>query len=91
MSVIEMGSTANEYRALQAEIKALEEQAEALKQKMISEMDARQTEELTAGEYIIRWKPYEASRVDTTALKNELPDIAAQFTKKTLACRFTVS
>jgi len=41
MSTNEMTTTAHTYREIQAEIKALEEQADALKQAMIAEMDTR--------------------------------------------------
>ena len=48
-------------------------------------------EYLTAGAYKVSWKTFTSSRVDTTALKNALPDIAAQFTKKTTARRFSIN
>ena len=46
---------------------------------------------LTAGAYKVSWKTFTSSRVDTTALKKELPDIAAQFTKQTTARRFSIN
>ena len=52
MSVNEMTTTAREFREIQAQIKTLEEMADALKQQMIREMDTRNIEELNAGEYI---------------------------------------
>jgi len=54
MTNIEMTVTARTYREIQAEIKELEAQADALKQTMISEMDTLGVEELTAGEYTVR-------------------------------------
>ena len=91
MSINEMETTARTYREIQAEIKALEEQADALKQTMIAEMDARKVEALEAGEYTIHWSIYGSSRVDTTALKKALPEVAAQFTKTSTSCRFQVA
>jgi len=91
MSVNELTTTAREYRELQAQIKALEEMADALKQQMIKEMDARQVEELNTGEYTIHWSIYESKRLDTAKLKSELPDIAARFTKATTSTRFQVA
>lgn len=91
MSITEMSGTARAFREIQSTIKELEAEAEALKQKMIDEMDARQVEELAAGEYTIRWIAYASSRVDTTALRADMPDIAERFTKKSVACRFTVA
>jgi predicted phage-related endonuclease len=91
MNITEMATTACAYREIQAEIKALEEQAEALKQQMIREMDSRKLEALEAGEYTIRWSLYQSSRLDTTALKQALPDVAERFTKQTTATRFQVA
>jgi predicted phage-related endonuclease len=91
MSSLEMETTARAYRELQAEIKALEEQADALKQAMIREMDARNADSLKAGEYTIRWGLYEQSRLDSGKLKSEQPDIYAAYTKRTTATRFQVA
>ena len=46
---------------------------------------------LTAGAYKVSWKTFTSSRVDTTALKKALPDIAAQYTKTTTARRFSIN
>ena len=46
---------------------------------------------LTAGAYKVSWKTFTSSRIDTTALKKELPEVAAQFTKQTKARRFSIN
>ena len=38
-------------------------------------------EELSAGAFRVTWKPVTTSRVDTPALKKEMPDVAALFLK----------
>ena len=48
-------------------------------------------EHLIAGAYKVSWKTFTSSRVDNTALKKALPDIAAQFTKQTTARRFSIN
>ena len=48
------------------------------------------SELLVAGPYKVTYKAVTSSRVDTTALKKALPDIAAQYTKTTTTKRFTV-
>ncbi len=68
MSTNELTSTAREYREIQAMIKELEAEADALKQNMIAEMDARKIDALEAGEFTIRWSLYESSRLDSKAL-----------------------
>jgi len=69
MSTIELTTKAREYREIQAEIKALQEQADAIKADMITELDTRKTDSLQAGEYVIRYSVYENRRVDTAKLK----------------------
>ena len=38
-------------------------------------------ETLIAGAYKVSWKTFTSSRLDSTALKKAMPDIAAQFTR----------
>ena len=46
---------------------------------------------LFAGAFKVSWKNFISSRVDTTALKKAMPEIAAQFTKQTTARRFSIN
>lgn len=46
---------------------------------------------LTAGAFKVSWKTFTSSRIDTTALKKALPEIAEQFTKQTTARRFSIN
>ena len=48
-------------------------------------------EAVQAGEYKITWKPVTTARLDATALKKALPDVAARFTKETTVRRFSVA
>lgn len=66
---------------LQEEINALQE---AVKDFMGSE------ETMIAGAFKVRYKSVTSSRLDSAALKKELPDIAARFMKQTVTRRFTV-
>ena len=91
MTIMDMANTAREYRELQAMIKELEGQADGLKQAMISEMDSRKVDRLQAGEYEIRWGVYESGRLDTAALRRELPDVADRYTRPTTSTRFQVA
>ena len=67
---------------LEAEIAAAED---AIKAVMGDE------ELLTAGAYKVSWKNFISSRVDTTALKKTMPEIAEQFTKQTKSRRFAIN
>ena len=48
-------------------------------------------EMLVAGAYKVSWKPVTSSRLDSTALKKALPDIAERFMKSTTTRRFCVN
>ena len=67
---------------LEAEIVAAED---AIKAVMGDE------ELLTAGAFKVSWKNFISSRVDTTALKKAMPEIAEQFTKQTKSRRFAIN
>lgn len=67
---------------LEAEITAVEDE---IKKVMGDE------ETLFAGAFKVSWKTFTSSRLDSTALKKALPEIAAQFTKQTTARRFSVN
>ena len=67
---------------LEAEIAAMEDEIKAV---------MGEEEVLLAGVFKVSWKTVTSSRLDSTALKKALPDIAAQFTKQTTTRRFTVN
>ena len=46
---------------------------------------------LLAGAYKVSWKTFTSIRLDTTALKKALPDVAAAYTKQTTARRFSIN
>ena len=48
-------------------------------------------ETLYAGAFKISWKTFTSCRLDTTALKKALPEIAAKFTKQTISRRFSIN
>ena len=54
-------------------------------------MTAAGVDVLTGSDWKAVWKPITTSRIDTTALKKALPDLAAQFTKTSTVRRFSVA
>lgn len=76
-----------EWEALAEEAKA---EAEALRDSIKAEMLARDTEELEAGRFIVRWSTVLSNRFDTTAFKKVMPDVYKAFTKQTTSRRFSV-
>ena len=78
----------NEWEAVIAEAQA---EAEAIRDSIKAEMLAQDTEELEAGQYIIRWTSVLSQRFDTTAFKKVMPDVYKAYTKQVSSRRFTIS
>ena len=89
MSNHELESKIRELRQLQQLIEEAQAEAEAIRDTIKAHMG--DSEELRAGEYRIIWKAVKATRIDTTALKKALPDIAQAFTRETITRRFCVA
>ena len=88
MSIQELENTVHELQELRRMKEELENEISALEDAIKSEMGDR--EQLTVGTYRIDWKTVITSRLDTTALKKALPDIAERFMKQTTTRRFYV-
>ena len=89
MSINEMESKIRELRQLQALIEEAQAEAEAIKDAIKAAMG--DSEALQAGEYKVTWKPVTSTRLDATALRKALPDVAERFTRTTTTRRFTVA
>ena len=75
-----------EYIWMQEEAAAM---VESLKDQIKERMTAAGVESLAGSEHKATYKAVTSSRVDTTRLKKDLPEIAARYTKTTTARRFT--
>ena len=89
MSINEIEAKARELRQLQVLIEEAQAEAEAIKDALKAAMG--DSESIQAGEYKITWKAVTSSRIDTTALKKALPDVAERFTRETTTRRFCVA
>lgn len=78
----------NKYEAMMEEVKA---QADAIRNEIKAEMEARELEEMFAGQYIIRYTSVLSNRFDSTAFKKVMPEIYKAYTKQVSSRRFTIS
>ena len=78
----------NKYEAMMEEIKA---EADTIRNEIKAEMDARELEEMIAGQYIVRYTAVLSNRFDTTAFKKVMPEIYKAYTKQVSSRRFTIS
>ena len=78
----------NKYEAMMEELKA---EADTIRNTIKAEMEAREVEELIAGQYIVRYTAILSNRFDSTALKKVMPEIYKAYTKQVSSRRFTIS
>ena len=77
-----------EWEQIMEEAKA---EAEALRDEIKQEMVSRNTEELTVGQYIVRWTSVLSQRFDSTAFKKVMPEIYKAYTKQVASRRFSIA
>ena len=78
----------NKYEAMMEEMKS---QADAIRNEIKAEMDARDLEEMIAGQYIVRYTSVLSNRFDSTAFKRVMPEIYKAYTKQVSSRRFSIS
>lgn len=91
MSTIEITAKIDELKELESLIEEAKAEAEALRDEIKKEMLKRDTEELTVGQYIVRWTSVLSQRFDSTAFKKVMPDVYKAYTKQVSSRRFSIS
>ena len=91
MSTIEITSKIEALKELEALIEEAKAEAETLRDEIKSEMLNRNTEELEAGQYIVRWTSVLSQRFDTTGFKKAYGDLYKDFTKQIASRRFSIA
>lgn len=91
MSTNELQSKVNELRELRRMADELQAEIDGLTDQIKNHMDSIGADTLTGADYKITWKAVTSSRLDTTALKKALPEIAAQYTKISTSRRFVLA
>ena len=78
-------------KALEAEQQKLAKEADKIKKELQLELEELGAEEVDTGRFTVRWKAIISSRLDSKALKAELPEIYERFTKSSESRRFTIA
>ena len=91
MSTIEITSKIEALKDLESLIEEAKAEAEALRDEIKTEMLNRDTEEMEAGQYIVRWTSVLTQRFDTTAFKKVMPDVYKEYTKQVSSRRFSIA
>ena len=91
MSANEITTKTESLRELEELIEEAKAEAETLRDEIKAEMLNRNIEEMTVGQYIIRWTSILSNRFDTTGFKRAYGDHYKAYTKQTASRRFTIS
>ena len=91
MSTVEITSKIDAIKDLETLIEEAKAEAEALRDEIKAEMLSRNTEEMEAGQYIVRWTSVLTQRFDTTAFKKVMPDVYKEYTKQVSSRRFSIA
>ena len=91
MSTVEIASKIESLKDLETLIEEAKAEAEALRDDIKAEMLSRNTEEMEAGQYIVRWTSVLTQRFDTTAFKKVMPEVYKEYTKQVSSRRFSIA
>ena len=91
MSTIEITTKIEALKELEALIEEAKAEAETLRDEIKTEMLNRNTEELEAGQYIVRWTSVLSQRFDTTGFKKAYGELYKDFTKQIASRRFSIA
>ena len=91
MSISELDMKVKELRELKRMADELAGEIEALQDGIKAHMTEQDTDTLTGTDWKATWKEVTSNRLDSAALKKELPDIAARFMKASTSRRFTLA
>ena len=91
MATNELISKLNDLAQLRRMADDLDAEITAIQDEIKAHMAAAQTDTLTAGAFRVVWKSVTSTRLDTAALRRELPDVWQEYGKTTTTKRFTVS
>lgn len=91
MSTVELTNKIEALKEWEAVIEEAQAEADTLRDAIKAEMLKRDTEELEAGQYIIRWTSITSNRFDSTAFKKQYNELYKAFTKQVSSRRFSIA
>ena len=91
MSIQNIEAKAKELQELKRMKEELEAEIASLEDAIKAELTERNTEDLIAGAYRIKWTSFQSNRFDTTRFKKDHADLAAAYTKTTNTRRFSIN
>ena len=90
MSNQELYTIAHDLKELRLMAEQLNQEIAQLENAIKQHMEDQAIDTIVTSDVKITWKSITSTRLDTTALKKALPQVAAQFTRETTSRRFCV-
>ena len=90
MSTNELNTLARDLKELRLMAEQLDAEIKTIEDTIKAHMTEHAVDTLITTDVKITWRTVTSSRIDTAALKKQLPDVAAVFTRETTTRRFTV-
>ena len=87
----QLDNRVKKLQSIEAQMKELEEQADAIRAEIKADLEAKGEEEHDTGSFMIRWKEIISRRLDSKALKAALPDVFAAYSRESTSRRFTIA
>jgi len=91
MATNEIISKLNELSELRRMADELNAEIEAIQDTIKAHMTEADTDTITAGAFKVTWKAVTSTRIDTTALRKDLPEIWQEYGKTSTTKRFSVA
>ena len=91
MTNIEVKEMLKEAKQLKVMLEELTAEIATIEDGIKAELAARSVDTIIVDEYKVTWKEVTSTRIDTTAIKKALPDIAERFSKTTTSKRFCIA
>lgn len=79
-----------ELKQLKTMLAELQNEIATAEDEIKKEMTEQGKDEIITDTFIVRYKTVSSNRIDTTAIKKDLPEVAKKYTKQTTSKRFTI-
>ncbi len=91
MSNLDLLAKVQQLKELKVMAEELDDEIRAIEDTIKDEMNSQGTDKLLIGAFKVTWTPYTSTRLDSKAIKAELPELYARYSVTTHARRFAVS
>ncbi len=91
MATNELISKLNELTELRKMAEDLNAEIEAIQEEIKAHMTEADTDTITVGAFKVSWKAVTSTRIDTTALRKDLPEVWQEYGKTTTTRRFSIA